>query len=150
MEISNRGLDLIIKHEGLICNAYRCPAGVLTIGVGHTGDVMGELITEGMVIDIPTAKELLRQDVEDVENQINSLHLQINQNQFDSLVSLVFNIGIGNFLKSTLLRKIKSKAPMSEIEYEFDRWVYGGGKILPGLVNRRKDEFKLYNAYQIR
>lgn len=139
MKTSKNGIDLIARHEGLRLKAYRCPAGILTIGYGHTGNVR-----EGQTITEDYAKYLLASDLSTAENAVNRQNLNINQNQFDALVSFVFNVGSGNFLKSTLLKKIKVNPNDTLIAAEFDRWNKAAGKVLPGLVKRRLDEAKLY------
>ena len=96
------------------------------------------------VITLDEAEYFLRQDVEFAEKEVNKHNLNINQNQFDALVSFVFNLGIGNFARSTLLRKIKSNANDPTIRKEFERWIYAGGKVLNGLVRRRREEAELY------
>lgn len=139
MKTSNKGIELIKKHEGFRSKAYRCSANVLTIGFGHTLNVKS---TD--VIDKAQAEYFLRQDVEFAEKEVNKHNLNINQNQFDALVSFVFNLGVGNFARSTLLRKIKSNPNDPTIRKEFERWIYAGGKVLTGLVRRRKEEAELY------
>lgn len=139
MKTSNKGIELIKRHEGFRSKAYKCPADVWTIGYGHTRGV-----NNGDVITKEQGERFLRQDLQHAEGVVNSQHLNLTQCQFDALVSLVFNIGSGNFMRSTLLRKAKADANDSSIAYEFSRWKYGGGKVLPGLVRRRKDESDLY------
>jgi lysozyme len=139
MKTSDKGIDLIKKYEGFIPKAYMCPAGKWTIGYGHTLNVKS---TD--VISLDEAEYFLKKDVEFAENEVNRHNLNINQNQFDALVSFVFNLGVGNFARSTLLKKIKSNPNDSTIREEFERWVYGGGKVLKGLVRRRKEEADLY------
>ena len=139
MKTSNKGIELIKRHEGFRNKAYKCPADVWTIGYGHTRGVNnGDGITE------MEGERFLRQDLAHAEAVVNSQRGDLTQNQFDALVSLVFNIGSGNFTRSTLLRKLKVNANDPTIAYEFSRWKYGGGKVLPGLVKRRKDENDLY------
>lgn len=139
MKTSSKGIELIKKHEGLSLTAYLCPAKVLTIGYGHTGGVKsGDVITEAQ------AEEFLRADLNNAEQAIIRERLNINQNQFDALVSFVFNIGIGNFQKSTLLKVIKANSMDARIRMEFSRWVYAKQKVLAGLVLRRKEEADLY------
>lgn len=141
MKISESGLDLIKKHEGLRLKAYRCPAGVWTIGYGSTSGV-----TEGMEITEEQADERLRKDVETAERCVNaSVRGAITQGQFDSLISWVFNLGCGNFRKSTLLRHVNDGNDMSAA-LEFGKWIHGGGKRLPGLVARRQDEMEMFLA----
>ena len=139
MKTSDKGIDLIKRYEGFRAKAYRCSADKWTIGYGHTLNVKS---TD--VIDKAQAEYFLRQDVEFAEKEVNKHNLNINQNQFDALVSFVFNLGVGNFARSTLLRKIKSNPDDPTIRKEFERWVYAGGKILTGLIKRRKEEANLY------
>ena len=139
MKTSDKGIGLIKRFEGLRLKAYLCPAGKPTIGYGHTKDVkLGDVITE------EEAEQLLREDLIVVENEINRHNLNLNQNQFDALVSFVYNVGIGNFRTSTLLKKIKANPNDKTIANEFKRWVYSNGKRLPGLVKRREEEAELY------
>ena len=139
MKTSNRGLELIKQHEGLRLKAYRCPAGIPTIGYGHTKGVkMGQVITEEQ------ATAFLVEDLNDAEQAVIRHKLNTNQTQFDALVSLVFNIGSGNFAKSTLLKKAKVNSNDGSIADEFRKWVYAGGVVLPGLIKRREAEQRLY------
>ena len=139
MTTSDLGIELIKKHEGFRSKAYRCSANVLTIGFGHTLNVKStDVITKEQ------GEYFLRQDVEHAEREVNKHNLNINQNQFDALVSFVFNLGVGNFARSTLLKRVKAYPNDITIRREFARWVYAGGKILPGLVTRRKEEADLY------
>lgn len=139
MKTSDKGIDLIKKHEGFRAKAYKCPAGKWTIGYGHTLNVKS---TD--VISLDEAEYFLKKDVEFAENEVNRHNLNINQNQFDALVSFVFNLGAGNFTRSTLLRKIKSNPNDPTIREEFEKWIYADGKVLNGLVRRRKEEADLY------
>lgn len=139
MKTSNKGLNLIKQAEGLRLKAYKCPADVWTIGYGHT-----RTAKEGMTITSDQADALLREDLKDAERCINNTGLNFTQNQFDALVSFVFNLGCGAFMKSTLLNKIRLNESSEQIKAEFRRWVYSAGKILPGLVNRREKEIDLY------
>lgn len=139
MTTSNIGIELIKRHEGLRLQAYKCPADVWTIGYGHT-----RTAKQGLVITPLQAQELLKEDLLTAENAVNNLHLNVNQVQFDSLVSFVFNLGSGNFQRSTLLKKIKANANDPAISSEFAKWIRGGGRVLPGLVKRRREEAELY------
>jgi len=144
MKVSNKGIELIKKYEGLRLDAYRCPAGKLTIGYGHTGDD----VKPGMTINKEMAELLLKQDLTVFEKAINELvKIKLTQNQFDALISLVYNIGIGNFKKSTLL-KLLNENKILEAGEEFMKWTKarqpGGLKELPGLVKRRAEEKKLF------
>ena len=139
MKTSPKGISLIKEFEGLRLKAYKCPGGVWTIGYGHTAGVR-----PGMVITEAQAEEFLKEDLFSCENAVNNQKLSINQNQFDALVSLIYNIGIGNFQKSTLLRKARVNLNDNSIMDEFLKWVYSKGRVLPGLQRRRLREMKLY------
>lgn len=139
MKTSDKGIKLITAHEGLRLEAYKCPAGVYTIGYGHT-----RTARPGMVISKQRAEELLKDDLITAENAVNNQNLKLNQNQFDALVSFVFNVGSGNFRTSTLLRKVKANADDPSIADEFMRWNKANGRVLFGLVRRREEESKLY------
>lgn len=130
---------MIRQFEGLRLTAYRCPAGVWTIGYGHTfGVVPGVAITEEQ------SEEYLKHDIAAAENIVNAECRNLRQCQFDALVSFVFNVGGGNFQRSTLLKKIKANPDDNSIMDEFLRWVYAKGVVLPGLQKRRLAEMKLY------
>ena len=152
MKISEKGIELIVFFEGLRTKAYRCPTGVWTIGVGHTGRVDGKLICEGFEITEQKAKQLLRDDVCLIERYLlsQSFAIRLRQEQFDSLVSFVFNIGKGAFETSTMRKKLCKGENDSSIAREFTKWVYGtnpiSGKkeVLPGLVKRRKKEMEMF------
>ena len=139
MEISNRGIELIKKFEGLRLTAYRCSAGVLTTGYGHTRGVKaGDLITARQ------ADEFLREDVRSAELVVNlDVKVWLSQGQFDALVSFVFNLGAGNFVKSTLLRKLNDGNYVGAAD-QFGRWIYAGKTELPGLIRRRAAERELF------
>jgi lysozyme len=139
MKTSPKGIALIKEFEGLRLKAYLCPGGVWTIGYGHTAGVK-----PGMTITEEQAEQFLKEDLIVFERAVNNHNLSINQNQFDALVSLIYNIGIGNFQKSTLLRKARINANDNSIMDEFLRWVYSKGRVLPGLQSRRLREMKLY------
>lgn len=141
MKVSTKGKNLIKKFEGLRLKAYQCPAKIWTIGYGHT-----LFVQPGDIIDENKANIFLKEDVRMFENNVNELvHVSLNQNQFDALVSLVFNIGVGNFKKSTLLKKLNS-GDMSGASEELLRWVYVKGKKSNGLIHRRNAEKKLFDS----
>lgn len=144
MNLSNKGIEFLIKEEGGIrLKAYKCQAGIWTIGVGHTG----KEVIPGLEISKEKALEILKTDLIKFEDVINrNVKCHIEQYQFDALVSLVFNIGCNAFIKSTLLKKINSKSNITEIEKEWKKWRMGGGKILPILVRRREREFNMYKG----
>lgn len=140
--ISNRGLELIKRFEGLRLRAYKCSSGIDTIGFGHTGpDVF-----PGLIITEEEAHELLLQDIASFESCVNTFtNVNINQNEYDALVSFSFNVGCGAFKDSTLLKLLNSPAPRLDVADQFLRWVKGqGGETIQGLVNRREAERKLF------
>lgn len=139
MRVSNQLIDKIKEIEGVHLNAYRCPAGVPTIGAGHTRGVkMGQTITMAQV------DALLKGDLLPCEKYVNSLKFDLTQNQFDALVNFAFNLGTTALASSTLLKKIRSNSPLKEIQAEFRRWNKSKGKVLQGLVRRREYEANLY------
>ena len=139
MKISIDGINIIKTFEGLFLKSYLCPAKIWTIGWGSTKGVK-----KGMVITVQEAEQRLLDDIAPTENYLNNLGIDLNQNQFDALCSFIFNLGVGNFSSSTLLKLIKKNKNDPNIKNQFNRWVYAGGKKLPGLVKRRKIEGDLY------
>ena len=138
MRISEKGIKLIQQYEGLRLQAYKCAAGVWTIGWGWTGLVNGKPITAGMTITRQKADELFKQGIVKYENYVNSMHLNLNQNQFDSLCSFVYNCGLGSL--QTLVRNRSIK----QIGEALTLYNKAGGKVLAGLTKRRKAEQELY------
>lgn len=139
MKASIDAYELIKQFEGLRLEAYLCPAGIWTIGYGHTSGV-----SPNSFITIQEADEYLHRDVATIEMQLNKLNLSLRQCQWDAIVSFVFNVGIGNFKASTLLAKIRINPDDNSIMDEFLRWVYANGKVMKGLQKRRLAEMKLY------
>lgn len=139
MRTGEAGINLIKSFESLRTEAYRCPAGIWTIGYGHTAGVR-----RGDVIDAQKAEQLLTEDLRRFEAVVNQECPRLNQNQFDALVSFTFNCGEGNLRKSTLLRCVKANPDGANIRYEFSRWNKAGGTVLSGLIRRRKAEAELY------
>ena len=137
MKTSYKGLTIIKDHEGLELEAYKCPAGVWTIGYGHTKGVK-----KGDKCSKADAEAWLVEDVDSAEKAVAALKL--NQNQFDALVSFTYNLGSGNLKKSTLYKKAKVDPDDESIREEFAKWVNSNGKPLPGLVRRRAAEAELY------
>ena len=139
MKTGTKGIQLIKSFEGLRLHAYQCQAGVWTIGYGHTKGVKkGDMITE------LKAETLLVIDLQNSEYTVNKLvKAPLNQNQFDSLVSFVFNVGSGNFQKSTLLKKLNKK-DYAGAANEFQKWIYANKKVSNGLKRRREAEKRLF------
>jgi lysozyme len=144
MTLSDAGLRLIKEFEGLRTEAYRCPAGVWTIGFGTTRGVKpGQVITED------EAEAMLRADVERFAQGVSErIQVPVTQGMYDSLVSFSYNVGLAAFSKSTLLRLLnQSKYDLAASE--FSRWTRGGGRILPGLVKRRAAERALFESSDV-
>lgn len=145
---SDACLSLIKTFEGLSTTAYVCPAGVWTIGYGHTKDVKkGDVITQA------GAEQLLQKDVNLFARQvINVLHHSINQNQFDALVAFAFNVGMGNFKKSTLLKKVNI-GDFKTAAQEFLKWDKdkrnGVAVQIEGLTRRRQAEKRLFECEEL-
>jgi lysozyme len=134
-------VDLVKSFEGFSATAYLCPAGVPTVGYGSTENVdMGDEVTE------VEAECMLMEDLIEASVAIDQLvDVPLNQNQYDALTSLVYNIGRDAFRNSTLLKLLNSG------EYEgaaaqFARWNRGGGRVLAGLTRRREEERKVFEA----
>ena len=143
MKSSDLLLNKIIDFEGCKLTAYRCPAGVWTIGVGHTRGVkQGQKITETQAIS------LLKGDLLPCENYVNNLGVCKTQGQFDALVDFCFNLGTGALGRSTLLKFIRQGKAEQYIRGEFAKWVKSGGKTLAGLVKRRAWEADRYFGKQ--
>ncbi len=144
LNLSKKGLSMIASFESFEPKAYYCPAGVLTIGYGHTGtNAQGEELQEGDTVTQEQAMRLLHEDVLWAENAVNKQKLTLSQNQFDALVSFVFNVGASAFSHSTLLKKLKN-GDHEKAAYEFLRWNKAGGKVLRGLTARREAERDLF------
>ena len=132
-------LKKLMEFEGLELEAYQDAAGVVTIGYGHTKDVeMGDKISPWW------AKELLVNDIREVEEQVRALGVARTEAQLDALVSFAFNLGIGRLKNSTLLRFIREQRNMREIKREWNRWVFVRGQRLKGLERRRAWEAKRF------
>jgi lysozyme len=146
MKISDKGLDLIKSFEGYHtrmkngdCVAYKCPAGVWTIGWGCT-----EGIKPGMVWSEAEAEAALRGEIAKFEDGVNQLITEpMNQNEFDAFVSLAYNIGLTGFKRSSV-RGFFNQRKKPQAAKAFELWTRGGGRTLPGLVSRRKREAALF------
>lgn len=141
MELSTKGLALIKEFEGYRSTAYRCPAGVWTIGYGTTSGVR-----PGMKVTKAEAEHLLRDDLIKFQKAVGkSVTVPLTQGQYDALVSFTYNCGIGALQKSTLL-KLLNQGRYDAACRQFDRWTKAGGKVLPGLVRRRDAEQTLFKS----
>ncbi|HUH38572.1 MAG TPA: lysozyme [Spongiibacteraceae bacterium] len=147
METSDRGLALIKQHEGLRLEAYP-DAGYgwdrATIGYGHTAQAGPPGVVRGMKITASDAEQILRNDLRRFEGHVTSaVHVPLNQNQFDALVSWTFNLGPGNLKTSTMLRKLNAGDYAGAAD-EMLRWNKSNGKVLAGLTKRREAERALF------
>ena len=141
MKISEEGKALIKKFEGCELEAYKCPAGVWTIGYGHTKGVQ-----QGDVWSQANADEMLDIELEEFEGYINELvDVQLEQHQFDALVAWVYNLGAGNLISSTLLIRLNA-GEYADVPHEIQRWNKAGGEVLEGLIRRRKAEALLFEG----
>ncbi len=133
------GLALIKKFEGCELEAYQCSAGVWTIGYGHTKDVV-----EGMTITQEEAEQMLVDELHEYESYIDKyVTVALNQNQFDALVSWVYNLGPANLSASTML-KVLNSGEYEDVPAQMKRWNKAGGKVLEGLIRRREAEACLF------
>lgn len=133
------GIALVVHFESFQPNAYRDSGGVLTIGYGHTSTVQ-----ENDVIDMYTARELLRKDMKVAEDMVNSaVKVPLTNNQFGALVAFTFNVGITAFSKSTMLKKLNN-GDYDGAAAEFEKWTKVNGTELKGLVKRRAAERQLF------
>jgi lysozyme len=140
---SDKGIALTKSFEGLHLTAYQDCTGIWTIGYGHTGPT----ISAGQTITEPEAESFLRADLADAIACVNhAVQSVISQNQFDAMVDFCFNTGRGNFLQSTLLRKV-NRGDFPGAVSQFGLWVYAGGEVVAGLVRRRKAEAELFTSW---
>tara|TARA_R110002012_G_scaffold283649_1_gene474115 strand:+ start:90 stop:533 length:444 start_codon:yes stop_codon:yes gene_type:complete len=139
MNISQEGISLIKKFEGCELEAYQCAAGVWTIGYGSTKDVK-----EGDTLTQKEADNLLLHEMQEYEGYIKELvKVPLKQNQFDALVSWVFNLGPANLKASTML-KFLNAGDYHLIPSQIKRWNKASGKVLEGLIRRREAEALMF------
>tara|TARA_R110002074_G_scaffold365865_2_gene539667 strand:- start:876 stop:1427 length:552 start_codon:yes stop_codon:yes gene_type:complete len=141
LQISQEGLALIKKFEGCELEAYLCPAGVWTIGYGHTKDVK-----EGDKINKDEADYLLQEEMIEYESYINDMvDVDLNQSQYDSLCAWVYNLGPSNLGSSTMLR-VLNEGKYDEVPQQMKRWNKANGEVLDGLIRRREAEALLFQG----
>jgi len=144
MSVSNKGVDLICEFEGKRLVAYDDGVGVWTIGFGTIKYPSGNRVKKGDTCTLEQAKEYMRHDLIEFEHAVNSsVKAPLNQNQFDALVSLAYNIGSSAFKSSTLVKKLNAGDYQGAAD-QFNVWVNAGGKRMQGLVNRRDKEKLLF------
>jgi lysozyme len=143
-KINKETLNLIKEFEGLELKAYKDDVGVWTIGYGHTADAGDPKPVSGMVITAKQAEDLLLKDLKKYEADVQRyVKVPLNDNQYGALVSFDYNLGPGNFSKSTLLKKVNAK-DFEGAANEFKKWNKAGGKVLKGLTRRRAAEKALF------
>lgn len=146
MQISYMGIQTLKEREGFRAKAYKDGGGVWTIGYGTT-KVDGRPVEEGMECTREQAEVWLYQDLASTQTAINQLvRVLLSQHQFDALCLLVYNIGEGAFGKSTMLRKLNTQDYIGAAK-EFDRWVYDEGKVVKGLIMRRRIERDIFEGH---
>lgn len=144
------GYELIKHFEGCRLKAYRCPAGIWTIGYGNTRYTNGDKVKEGDRITQEEANALFQKTVDEFEHQVrlllgSELCTKLHPHSISALVSFAYNVGTTAFAKSTLLKIIKqNKNNLKDIRIQFMKWVNANGKVLNGLVARREAEYNLY------
>ena len=144
MRTNEAGIDLIKHYESLRRQSYLCPANVWTIGYGATRLWDNEPVPPYTTITEQQADDLLRRDLIDTEDFVSRLvRVPLTENQFSATVSLVFNIGAGNFQRSQIRQRINRKDYDGAASIWW-QWRRGGGRILPGLVKRRESERQLW------
>jgi lysozyme len=145
-KLSPKGFDLIKRFEGLQLQAYKCPAGIPTIGYGNTYYPNGkkvQLTDEPITQSI--ADKLLESLLPPYEKAVDSFcRDDISQSQFDALCSFAYNVGVGNLQKSTLIKKVNLNPKDVSIADEFLKWNKSNGAVLKGLTKRRQAEADLY------
>ena len=141
----NRGIPIIRRFEGCKLRAHLCPANKWTIGWGSCFYENGSAVKQGDVITQERADRLLLSTVAQFEfGVVNSVKSSINANQLGALTSFAFNVGIGNFQRSTLRRMVIANPNNKFIREEFLKWNKVSGKVLDGLTRRRQAEADLY------
>ena len=144
MSVSDKGVDLICEFEGKRLAAYDDGVGVWTIGFGTIKYPDGNRVKKGDACTLEQAKEYMRHDLIEFEHTVNSsVKVPLNQNQFDALVSLAYNIGSNAFKSSTLVKKLNTGDYRGAAD-QFNVWINAGGKRMQGLVNRRDREKLLF------
>lgn len=136
-------VKLIKQFEGFRANAYKCPAGIWTIGYGSTS-VDGVKVNQGDTITEQAALDDVYKRLNEIDKQITAtVRVPLNSNQLNALLDFVYNLGVGNFRSSTLLKKLNDSDYRGAAD-ELLRWNKSGGKVLDGLTKRREAERELF------
>ena len=152
MEISQEGVTLIKHYEGCPKDtdgnavSYRCPANKPTIGYGSLKLIDGSPVKDNMSITMQEAEDLLTHELKQYQEYINDMvKVPLKQNEFDALVSWVFNLGPSNLSSSTLLNRLNNKM-WDDVPNQIKRWNKAGGEVKQGLVRRREAEALLFEG----
>ena len=147
--------EFLIEVEGFMRTVYKDSAGLDTIGIGHLitkAEKENGLLIEGRYVDPykgltdKQVEQLFYCDIAVYRNAVlNAVKVKLNENQKTALISFCFNVGINNFIRSTLLKKINERK-FEDVPNELRRWIYAGGKKNKGLINRRELEIKMWNG----
>lgn len=144
MKPSKDCVEIVTAFEGFYPNAYLCPARIVTIGIGTIRYPNGKPVMMGDACTREQAEEYLMHELEEKAEGVNKIvSVPLTQPQFDALVSFAYNLGLGALAGSTLLKKLNG-GDNEGASHEFDKWVHGGGKVLPGLVRRRTAEKAMF------
>ena len=144
MTPSNQCYSLIKKFEGCVLHAYKDAVGIWTIGYGATFYEDGSQVKDGDIITQERAEALLKRIVDAFAVKVDTYTNVVEQHQFDALVSFAYNVGVGAYHNSTLLKKVNANPNDLEIRAEFLKWNKAGGRVLSGLTDRRKKEAAYY------
>lgn len=144
MQVTEEGLALIRRHEGFRAEAYRCPAGIWTIGYGHTAQAGPPVVTPGMTVSEEEGARILARDVARFAAEVKPLLArEVSAAQFSALVSFAYNVGTPAFRRSSVLRAV-NEGRFGDVPHRLKLWVKAGGKVLPGLEKRRAAEARLF------
>lgn len=144
MDIDKHGLQLIKTCEGYREMAYLCPAGIWTVGYGHTSMAGEPHVSRGMRLTRPQAEKVLARDLEDFANGVHAaIRVDLTDHQFVALVSFAYNVGLGAFRTSSVLRAVNAR-DFESVPRRLNLWVKAGPRVLPGLVKRRAAEGALF------
>jgi lysozyme len=144
MRMTDEGLALIRESEGFRAKAYRDPVGVWTIGFGHTSAAGPPQVFEGLTITPEQGRKILARDVEMFALGVaKALRAPVTDNEFSALVSFAYNVGLGAFQRSSVLRAVNA-GDREAVPRRLQLWVKAGGRVFPGLVKRRAAEAALF------
>ena len=148
MKMTDQGIRLIMEFEGFRAQAYRDAVGVWTVGYGHTAAAGKPDVTAGLKITRTEAETILRRDVRMFAEAVAKLvKVPLADNQFSALVSFAFNVGTGNFAKSSVLAAV-NRNDFDAVPSRLALWVKAGGRTLPGLIRRRAVEAQMFLQHE--